>query len=87
MRCVSWGVLYGLFGRLDQLDDQYGNLQSNIIQVQNSVDNQIGSVSNRVEEILKAQNSTVADYGVELLAVNPAHNTAHSPSTWFPRPM
>lgn len=32
------GVLYGLFGRLDQLDDQYGNLQSNIIQVQNSVD-------------------------------------------------
>ncbi len=70
------GVLYGLFGRLDQLDDQYGNLQSNIIQVQNSVDNQIGSVSNRVEEILKAQNSLVADYGVELLAVNPAHNTA-----------
>lgn len=70
------GVLYSLFGRLDRLDDQYVSLQNNLAQVQSSVDSQIGSVSSRVEEILKAQNSLVADYGVELLSTDPTHNTA-----------
>ncbi len=70
------GVLYSLFGRLDRLDDQSISLQNNLAQVQSSVDNQIGSISGRVEEILKAQNSLVADYGVELLSTDPTHNTA-----------
>lgn len=61
------GILYSLFGRLDQLNQQYNTLQNNLFQVQSGVDSQMGSVSNRVEEILKAQNSLVADYSVELV--------------------
>ncbi len=68
------GALYSLFGQLDQLGAQYDNLQSNLFQVQQSVDRQIGSVSSRVEEILKAQNSLTADYGVEIVSADLAKN-------------
>lgn len=71
--CLA-GVLYSLFARLDRLDDQSISLQNNLAQVQSSVDSQIGSVSSRVEEILKAQNSLVADYGVEISHANLEEN-------------
>lgn len=70
------GGLYSLSKQLDRMDQQYGTLQNNITRVESTVNSQIGSISSRVEEILKAQNSLVADYGVELTAVTPAHNTA-----------
>lgn len=63
------GILYSLFGRLDSLSTQYNSLQNDLARVESSVDSQIGSVSSRVEEILKAQNSLVADYGVELVPI------------------
>lgn len=68
--------LYSLSERLDRTDQQYGNLQNNITRVETTVNSQIGSISNRVEEILKAQNSLVADYGVEIVSINPAANRA-----------
>lgn len=68
--------LYSLSERLDRMDQQYGNLQNNITRVETTVNSQIGSISNRVEEILKAQNSLVADYGVEIVSINPAANRA-----------
>lgn len=68
------GILYSLFGRLDQLNQQYNTLQNNLFQVQSGVDSQMGSVSNRVEEILKAQNSLVADYGAEIASADLAAN-------------
>lgn len=71
--CLA-GVLYSLFGSLDRLGEQYNSLQNNLTQVQSSVDRQIGSVSSRVEEILKAQNSLVADYGVEISHANLEEN-------------
>ena len=61
------GILYSLFGRLDALNQQYRTLQNNLVQVESSVDSQIGSVTGRIEDILKAQNSLAADYGVELV--------------------
>lgn len=64
------GILYSLFGRLDSLSTQYNSLQNNLARVESSVDSQIGSVSSRVEEILKAQNSLVADYGVEITSAD-----------------
>lgn len=69
-------VLFHLFDRLDRMDGQYVNLQNSLYRVESSVDGQIGSLSNRVEEILKAQNSLVADCNVELEAVDLAANTA-----------
>ena len=69
-------AIFNLFSELNALRNQQDSISGSIAQVQNSVDRQIGSISNRVEEILKAQNSLVADYGVELTAVTPAHNTA-----------
>lgn len=73
---VLFFAIFNLFSELNALRSQQGSISSSIAQVQNSVDRQIGSISSRVEEILKAQNSLVADYGVELTAVTPAHNTA-----------
>ena len=69
-------VLFNLFGRLGRMDSQYANLQNSIYRVESSVDGQIGSISNQVEEILKAQNSLMADYGVELAEMDLAANTA-----------
>lgn len=69
-------VFLNLFQSLNALRQQQESIFNNISQVESSVDRQIGSISNQVEEILKAQNSLVADYGVELLATTPAHNTA-----------
>ena len=57
-------VLFNLFDRLGRMDGQYANLQNSVYQVESSVNRQIGSISSQVEEILKAQNSLVADYGV-----------------------
>ena len=63
-------VLFQLFGRLGQMDAQYTDLQNSIYRVESSMDGQINSLSNRVEEILKAQNSLLADCGVELKLVS-----------------
>ena len=68
-------VLFHLFDRLDRMNGQYVNLQNSLYRVESSVYGQIGSLSRRVEEILKAQNSLVADCGVELEAVDLAANT------------
>ena len=67
--CLA-GVLYSLFSQLGRLDQQYTDLQNSIYRVESSVDGQIGSISSRVEEILKAQNSLVTDAGVELKLVS-----------------
>lgn len=63
-------VLFSLFDRLGRMDDQYVDLQNSVYRVESSVNGQIGSISGQVEEILKAQNSLVADYGVELKLVS-----------------
>ena len=72
--CLAGG-LYSLSKQLDRMDQQYGTLQNNITRVESTVNSQIGSISSRVEEILKAQNSLTADYGCEQTALDPAANT------------
>lgn len=63
-------VLFDLFDRLGRMDDQYVDLQNSVYRVESSVNGQIGSISGQVEEILKAQNSLTADYGVQLKLVS-----------------
>lgn len=72
---VLFLAIFNLFSELNALRSQQGSISSSIAQVQNSVDRQIGSISSRVEEILKAQNSLTADYGCEQTALDPAANT------------
>ena len=72
---VLFFAIFNLFSELNALRNQQGSISSSIAQVQNSVDRQIGSISGRVEEILKAQNSLTADYGCEQTAMDLAANT------------
>ena len=80
--CVAAGavflciVLYGFSRQLNRLTENYYHLQTSISEVRNTVDAQVSSVSNRVEEILKSQNDIAADYGMELLSVDPASSSA-----------
>lgn len=69
-------VFASLFSRLDQLDNRYSSLQNSVGNITYSVNSQIGGISNRVEEILKAQNALTAEYGSELVRMEIADNVA-----------
>ncbi|MBR3704776.1 MAG: helix-turn-helix domain-containing protein [Oscillospiraceae bacterium] len=69
-------VFFSLFSRLDQLNDRYSSLQNSVGNITYSVNSQIGGISNRVEEILKAQNALTAEYGSELVRMELADNAA-----------
>ena len=68
-------VVSNLFGRLDRVDRQYNDLQNAVGSVRSDVNGQIYSITSRVEEILKSQNSLAADYGTEILSADLAANT------------
>lgn len=63
-------VFLNLFQTLDTLRLQQQSIFNDLSRVESSVDSQIGSISGRVEEILKAQNSLVADYGAEIASAD-----------------
>lgn len=67
---------YTLFQRLEQLDQRYQALQSDFWQVQETIGYEINGISDRVEEVLKAQNNLTADYGMELFRTNLRENRA-----------
>lgn len=69
--CVFWS----LFSRLDTLNNQYVNLQDSVNHVRTDVNNQIYSITNRVEEVLKSQNSLTADYATEIVSADLSANT------------
>ena len=69
-------VFVSLFSRLDQLDDRYSSLQNSVGNITYNVNSQIGGISNRVEEILKAQNALTAEYGSELVRLELVDNAA-----------
>lgn len=64
-----------LFQRLDQMDRRYYELANSVGNVTSSVNRQIGSITDRVEDVLKAQNSLAADYGTQLRSADLASNT------------
>lgn len=68
-------VFANLFSRLDDLGNQYNSLQNSVSSVQSTVNGQIGSIANRVEEVLKSQNALTADYGTEIVSADLAANT------------
>ena len=72
--CFAAGM-YSTLTRLDDLNGKYYNLQDAVSGISRTVNSQINGISNRVEEILKAQNALTADYGTQLLAGDLARNT------------
>lgn len=69
-------VLINLFGQLDQVTRDYQSLQYSLQNVQNTVNNQIGSITSRVEDILQSQNTLTAEYRTEHRSNDLAANTA-----------
>lgn len=67
-------VLLNLFQSLDTLRLQQESMFNDISRVESSVNRQIGSISSQVEDILKAQNSLVADYGATVDSADFAQN-------------
>lgn len=74
--CLLVVVFIQLFGRMDQLGNQYNNVQNAISNISSSVNTQIGSIANRVEEILKAQNNLTAEYEADITAMDYRAGTA-----------
>lgn len=68
-------VFVSLFSRLSELKQQYSSLQYSISNVTSSVNRDIASIADRVEEVLKSQNDLTAEYGSELLGADLAENT------------
>ena len=78
-----------LFQRLDQMEQQYYDLANSVGNITYSVNRQIGSITDRVEEVLKAQNNLTADYGTQLVSADLAANTVTfslraMPKTYIP---
>lgn len=69
-------ALFSLSEQLRSLDNQTHYLQSSMQMIETSVANQIGSITGRVEEILKSQNDLTADYSTEVVSVDPADGMA-----------
>lgn len=73
---VTAALFLNLFSQLNRVSQDYGNLQNAISNVSYNVDSQIGSITSRVEEILKAQNQLTASYSAEFLSSDPEAGTA-----------
>lgn len=73
---VTAALFLNLFSQLNRVSQDYGNLQSAISNVSYNVDSQIGSITSRVEEILKSQNQLTASYSAEYLSSDPEAGTA-----------
>lgn len=73
---VAAALFLNLFSQLDRVSQDYGNLQSAISSVSSNVNSQIGSITSRVEEILKSQNQLTASYSAEYRSTNLEEGTA-----------
>ena len=72
---VLFFTLFNLYEQMDVMRMQNESIHNNISRVESSVYNQINGISNRVEEILKAQNDLTAEYGTEISSADLAQNT------------
>lgn len=76
-----------LFWRMSDLEERYYGLQSSTNRIYANIEQEMGAVTDRVEEILKTQNSLLADYRCELTGADLKENTVTfslraTPKTW-----
>lgn len=82
-------VLGKLFDGIEQIRYDYANLQNSVQRIDSSVNSQIGTITDRVESILQAQNSLVADFDISQPEVDVKNGTATfmlsvTPKTYLP---
>lgn len=68
-------VGFELFNRLELLSDRYSALQNTVAVLNSTVSSQIGSITDRVEEILQSQNDLTASYSCQITTTDLANNT------------
>ena len=68
-------AVFTINSKVDNFQNQYSNLSYSIQNITSSVDGQIGSLTGRVEEILKAQKSLTADYSAQPVSADLTNNT------------
>ena len=78
-------TLLNISGQLDRIQSNYDDLQNTVSNVSSSVDRQIGNITSRVEAVLKAQNSLLADYSVGDPAVDSPGGTVIFPVSVTPK--
>lgn len=74
-----------LFSRLDGLRQEYRNLQSSVYNIQSSVDQQIGTITRRVEEVLQSQNALTAEQSAQIADIDYRANTLTVEARAVPR--
>lgn len=73
--CLLAVIFIQLFGRMDQLNSQYQNLQNSVGNISYNVNSQIGHIANRVEEILMAQNNLTAAFSTYIVETDYRNGT------------
>ena len=67
--------LFNLFSKLDRVTQDYDNLRHSVDNVSMNVNSQIGSITDRMENILKSQNTLTAEWSAQVAATDLAANT------------
>lgn len=83
LRAVSAGLILlgaiaaaaNLSSRLDQVTQNYNNLQNSVNNISTNVGWQINSIAGRVEEVLRKQNDLTAEQSAELVSTDCVTNT------------
>lgn len=73
---IMLALLVGTNSKVKEMDRRYDALHSSIYNVENSLNNQINSITRQVEESLKEQADLTADWSAQLASTDPRANTA-----------
>lgn len=77
---ISWSSVSRLNRRIDDLSGKTQNVQNQLVGVENTVSNQINSLTGRLERLLKAQNSLLSHWECVLIDYIPAQKGIFSMS-------
>ena len=78
-------VFGSLFSRLDDVNRDYQNLQNSIANITWDVNRQIGTITNRVEEVLQGQNTLTAEQSAQIVDTDCRANTVTVEARAVPR--
>ena len=73
---IMLALLVGTNGKIKDMEQQYAYIANSVGEVSYSVDRQINSITSRVEDILKSQNSLTAEWSADLVSIDPSNDLA-----------
>lgn len=68
-------VFANLFSALNELQNDFGRIENSVQYIDRNVDNQISSITSRVENILNRMNNFTVEHSAEILSADLAANT------------